>query len=94
MGANINNIPMKLDENYAIEQDAYNFILHYENEGDVNPKTGKPTVTVRDTFHPTLEQALLTYASRCQNVSEGVDRLLDSMQETRETIKKAINARK
>jgi hypothetical protein len=94
MGSNINNIPMKLDENYTIKQDTYNFILHYENEGDVNPETGKPTVTVRDTFYPTLEQALLAYASRCQNVNEGVDRLLDSMRETRETIKKAINGRK
>jgi hypothetical protein len=55
---------MKLDENYRIEQDAANWILIYESEGDVNPKTGKRSISRDVSYHANLRQALTVYLDK------------------------------
>lgn len=50
-----------LDENFRIEPDAYNYTLFFEKEGEINPKTGKPTKTESQWYPPTLQDALRSY---------------------------------
>ena len=52
---------IKLDENFRIEPDALNFTLIKEMEGEVNPKTGKPTISRGQWYCPTLQSALRAY---------------------------------
>ena len=55
---------IKLDDNYRIEEDAHNWTLIYEAEGDVNPNTGKRTVSRDASYHANLGQALTVYLDK------------------------------
>ena len=52
---------MVIDEFYSIENDAHQWILKYECEGDINTKTGKPSVSKSKWYCVTLRQALNRY---------------------------------
>lgn len=53
---------IKIDQNWTITKDSFQWVLTYEAEGEVNPKTGKPSKTVRTTYHSTLAQVLRHFA--------------------------------
>lgn len=50
---------IKINDNWFIEKDQYNWILTFENEGEINEKTGKPVHTINRWYYPTLQLALL-----------------------------------
>ena len=52
---------IQLDENFTIEPEPNCWTLNYRAEGSVNEKTGKPTITTRQTFHISLKQTLEAY---------------------------------
>lgn len=64
---------LKLDDNYAIDSDAFNVILRFENIGEINPKTGKPIISSSETYHPTLEQAVGSYVNQRLKSAIGTD---------------------
>ena len=53
-----------LDENYTLVASEYNWILKYEKEGEISPKTGKPKVSRDETYHKTINQALAAYVDK------------------------------
>lgn len=52
---------MKIDDSFRIEKDTYNVTLVHEVEGEVNKKTGKPTITKHQWHYPSIEMALKKY---------------------------------
>lgn len=52
---------IQLDENYRVEKDAASWNLIYEKQGDINPNTGRPSMSRDVTYHANLKQALVTY---------------------------------
>lgn len=52
---------MKLDDNFYLEADTNQWILHYEKEGDINPKTNKPIKHIDKWYCGSLKSALNRY---------------------------------
>ena len=52
---------IKLDDNWSVESDTSSWNLHYEKEGEINPKTGKPMMTRNESYHARLVDALKCY---------------------------------
>lgn len=77
---------MKLDSNYTITSDANNVILNYESIGEVNPKTGKPTITKNEWFYKNLEDALVSYVNKSINPSNDAQSVLEALSEVKGTI--------
>lgn len=76
-----------LDENWKIDTSGGTATLLYEKEGEVNPKTNKPSVS-RDTFYySTIKQALVGYSNRSINVCKDTGEILKKLDEIEELIK-------
>ncbi len=58
--ANEENL-IKIDDDYTLEPDTACWALHFRREGDINPATGKPTLSRDDTYYPNLGVALKAY---------------------------------
>lgn len=56
---------IQLDEYYRIEEDAASWNLIYEKEGEINDKTGKPSISRDASYHANLKQALVVYLDKC-----------------------------
>jgi len=52
---------IKLDDEFTLESDINNWTLKYCKEGDINPETGKPTITKWESYHGDLKFALIKY---------------------------------
>lgn len=63
---------MKLDKFYTLEPDTACWVLTYEKTGDINPKTGKPTISRETSYHANFKQALVAYADKCLEPSTDV----------------------
>lgn len=81
---------MIIDENYTIEKDAHNYILKYEKEGEMNPKTNKLTITRSESFHMTMRDALNSYMDKVIGCPEEISELLDAIKTAQETVNKAL----
>lgn len=81
---------MKLNENYSIIRDFYNVILRFESEGSINEKTGKPTVTQKEWYYKTLEDALLAFFDKSLVGTETVEEMIDLIKETERKICKTV----
>lgn len=81
-----------LDENFRIEPDALNFTLIREEEGEINPKTGKPTISKGQWYCPTLQSALRAYLRESSRdlTMEGDNDLKDVLNKLKQ-IEDAIN---
>jgi hypothetical protein len=81
---------MKLDENYRIETDKYNFTLVYESKTFDEKK--KKEVTSTDEWHyPDLKNALLKYLNQSVKVCDSVVGLYEKIKEVELNILKAIS---
>jgi len=78
---------IKLDDNYSIEGDKYNWTLRFEKTGDINPKTGKPTVSKDEWYFSKLEQCLSEYANQKSKEAERYTELADLLKAINTTIK-------
>ncbi len=76
---------MKINENYSVSKDSYNWILTFCSEGDINPKTGSPTVTTKITYHPTLEQVLNKFIDEAAD-GDDMLQILHQIKEARKDI--------
>jgi hypothetical protein len=78
---------MKLDENYTLEGEEYNWILFYEKPtGKTNEKTGKEIVTKSKWYFPKIEQALKRYVNHAIKPSTAVQEVLKKQEELLEVI--------
>lgn len=80
---NINN------ENYSIVKDSFSWNLQYEAIGEINPATGKPTVSTKTTYHGNLEQALNNFIDD-RTTGESVQELIQNLKLARIEVKEAI----
>lgn len=67
---------IQLDDNWYVEADATSWNLHYEKEGDINPKTGKPTMTHDVSYHARLVDALKCYLNEVPKSATTVGQLV------------------
>ena len=72
---------MRLDENWTVEPDTRCWVLTYEKAGDINPKTGKPTITSNQSYHANLKQALNAYLDKCLESAESIEDVKDLIAE-------------
>jgi len=80
---------MKLDENYTLEGEEYNWILFYEKPtGKTNEKTGKEIVTKSKWYFPKIEQALQKYIDHVLKPEESVLSIIQKQEEILELIEK------
>ncbi len=66
---------MKLDKNYSLDNDANQWILNYEREGEINPKTNKPTISRDKWYCRSLQSALKRYLNESVKPSLDVQEL-------------------
>lgn len=82
---------IKLDENYRIECDTYNYTLIQEEVTDkINKKTGKFEVTNNQWYYPFLKDALNKYKEQSLKTTGSLDKVLYKLEEIElklETIK-------
>ena len=78
---------IKLDENFSLTNDNSQWVLNYEKEGEMNPKTNKVTISTDTWYCGRLENALSRYASEATKPANSVLEL----QELVNTVKNNIN---
>ena len=67
---------IQLDNNYRLESDSNQWTLIYEKEGDINPKTNKPTISTDKWYCTSLGSALDRYVNEASKVSKTAEELL------------------
>ena len=80
---------MKLDSNYTLEGEKYNWILSYESE----PKTaenGKKYTSKDKWYYRSIEDAIVKYLDECFKPCESVKELLTKITELKESIKSKV----
>jgi len=78
---------MKLDENYTLEGEKYNWILVYNMPtGRISEKTGKEIITKDKWYFPKIEQALKIYVDHALKPSKTVVEILKKQEEIVEVI--------
>jgi len=70
---------MRLDEHNFIEPDIGSWTLVYEKLGEINPKTGKPTLTRRTSHHGQLQYALRQFVDESLVECSDIQQVLDAM---------------
>ncbi len=66
---------MRIDENYSLENDAHQWILKYERQGDINQKTGNPTKSESKWYCGTINQALQRYLDESLKPAQNIEQL-------------------
>ena len=80
---------MKLDENYTLKGEQYNWILVYNMPtGRTNEKTGKEIITKDKWYFPKIEQALQKYVDYVLKPEESVLKIIQKQEELVELISK------
>ena len=72
---------IQLDEYYRIEEDAASWNLIYEKEGEINAKTGKPSISRDASYHANLKQALVMYLDKSLKGSTDVQDVIQRISE-------------
>lgn len=80
---------MKIDDKYYIKKDANNVILCFEEEGDINEKTGKPIQRKEEWYYKDLKDALRAYFHKSIDPNQDMKLLMDRMNEVERNIEKA-----
>lgn len=80
---------IKLDENFYLEGERYNWILVFEEERKREKKDGtKEMFTFRDNWYfPKIEQALSTYKNEAVKSSKTADDILNKLNSVENAIK-------
>ena len=84
-----NKIP--LDEDYYIFRDQHCWTLVYDHAGEINPDTGKPTRTIKRSYHGTIEQAGLRYLDNKLIPHPTLELMIKELRQTREALKTFTN---
>lgn len=79
---------IKLDENYYLTGDKYNWILHFEKEGGISEKTGKPIISKDEWYFPSIHLSLKEYANQRGKSAKNYKELVILLKEIKETISK------
>lgn len=79
---------IRLDEFYTIESDARCWVLTYEKSGDINPDTGKPTISRDVSYHANLKQLLTRYLDDCLRPSTNLQDVINRIAEVEANIDK------
>jgi len=80
---------MKIDENYTLEGEEYNWILLYKKPtGEISEKTGKEIVNKGRWYFPRIEQALQKYVDHVLKPEESVLKVIQKQEEILELIDK------
>lgn len=79
---------MKLDKYWSVNSDKYGWELVYEKTGTINPKTGKPKISSKTSYHANLKQCLITYLDETLKPSETIVEALERIKEVEEKIEK------
>jgi hypothetical protein len=77
---------MKLDDEWTLESDSYQFILLYLDERGIN-KYGNKTVRPLATYHSNLEKALLWYIQNCAKPCKSAKDILNKLEEVKSSLK-------
>ena len=89
---------MRLDENYTIERDTYNFILKYEGESyQKEIQGGMKTFTPKEeNYYPNMLSALKSYMDKTSNINgaENVQQVIDKLEEIYSRIEKLLKDEK
>ena len=67
---------MKIDDNYRLENDSNQWTLIYEKEGEVNPKTVKPTISTNKWYCGNMKQALKRYLDESLKECNSIETVL------------------
>ena len=77
---------IKLDDNWSVESDTSSWNLHYEKEGDINPKTGKPTKTSEVSYHARLVDAFKYYLNEEPKTALNIPQILERWDATSQLV--------
>ena len=74
---------IKLDENYTIDSDAYNWILRYERTYLGKDKEGKPKeqTAIEESYHASFKQCILKYIDEASKECDSLNAILDKLSE-------------
>lgn len=81
---------IKIDKNYYITNDSNQWTLHYEKVGDINPKTGKNTITKNSWYCGTLERCLKRYIDESLKPAENVIKMAEMLRKAYGNVKELI----
>jgi len=66
-----------IDDKYFLTNDSNQWVLNYESKGDLNEKTGKPTVTTDKWYSGSLEASLKRYINEVSKPATDWEALTD-----------------
>lgn len=74
---------IKLDENYTIDSDSYNWILRYERTYEGKDKLGNPKeqTSTEESFHANFKQCILEYINKTSKWCDSLVAILDKLNE-------------
>jgi len=70
---------IKLDNKFHLENDANQWILHFQEEGELNPKTGKNTIRTNVWYSGTIKNCLNRYITEAVKPSKDVKELIKNI---------------
>lgn len=79
-----------LDDNWTVKEDTACWILEYKHEGAINPKTGKPKISLQTFYCANLKHALATYLDESLKGSTEIQDVLNSIREVSNTIETMV----
>lgn len=83
---------MKLDENYRIETNKFQYtLIKEEGTGNINGKTGKETISTDSWYFPTLSLALKKYVNESLKESQSIKEVLEKIDQLNNKIEGIIN---
>ena len=78
---------MKLDDNYTLEGEKYNWILTYESDVKINEK-GKEYTSKDQWYFPKINDAIKKYCDECAKEAESIEELKEILNNLNVTIEK------
>jgi hypothetical protein len=85
---------IKLDESFTLSNDANQWILEMAQTGDINTKTGKPTITRNKWYCTSIKTALNRYLNESTKTANSVLELVEIIKHSMdriETLSQTIN---
>ena len=76
----------KIDEDFTIATDHYAFALKKAKKGEINPETGKSTISSGEWWFPTLNMCLKKYIQECMKECNDALTILNRLEELNDKI--------
>lgn len=81
---------IKLDDDYSLGLEAYNFMLIQHQKIGVNPDTGKDVITRQNRYYPKLQMALERYVQESTKTAEDLEGIFWQLDRVEGVIKELI----